>query len=120
LLRPLTTVSFIVWPILFGVLFFGFEFLKIVWLMSIFALFGVIVLPPLLGFLLVTANVAKGIYGSELLFNSARCDVTAHSAPDSISNVAINSVPPNAQSTTRLVHRLYDNPHCASLVAEWV
>jgi hypothetical protein len=123
LIRPFATLSFVSFPILFGVLLLGFGplfDLKIMRFIFIFTLAGVVLVPLLLGLLLITANMAKGFYGSELFFNSARCDITAHSAPDTISNCTVNSVPPSAQSGTRLVHRLYDNSHCASLMAEWV
>lgn len=80
---------------------------------------------PLLGFYMVlffpfAAPFFRGVFGPELFFLSAGCQVAVDSAPDGdqsrIATIA-SEEPHNRRAWT---HFIYDNPKCVNATADWL
>lgn len=79
---------------------------------------AILLLSTILGIMI--GNLAKTVYGRELLFGSSPVVVSGDSVPDLQGTATIVTLARRGQRGTGLLHSLYNHPQCASLVARWI
>jgi hypothetical protein len=111
-----------VWPIIrsvFGVYFF-IRLLSPNYAATLFfasTTMGTVAL--ILGALLVS-SAAKSIFGRELFFGGARCDVAVNSVPDTDGLIRIHTLPQTMDIDKQMRHSIYDNEFCPQAIVNWI